>query len=62
MNMDVKVMRMDVDIRVKMNHDVVSVTARTNYCTLRLDIWNEMGMVFGWPYEVKIRYGLWLAI
>lgn len=50
MNMDMKVMRMDVDIRVKMNHDVVSVTARTNNCTLRLDIWNEMG------------YGLWLAI
>ena len=42
MNMDMKVMRMDVDIRVKMNHDVVSVTARTNNCTFRLDIWGEM--------------------
>ena len=48
--MDMKVMRMDVDIRVKMNYDVVSVTARTNNCTLRLDIWDEIG------------YGLWLAI
>ena len=61
MNMDMKVMRMDVDIRVKMNHDVVSVTARTNNCTLRLDIWGEnveWGMVFGWPYEVKLELGI----